>query len=198
MVTRLTENVRDRVAYHSPSLPEITCAASMAYHNLHMLGCQESHGHTGWLTNTNLDDVDVSSIPPDHRVAFMSCVGRSFRLNNVSGKWQMVTILSNVHSDGLFIDNQTLDVEETKALVKSMEADGYRITLMIGDGVNLDIKTLTEYSGNGQCSDVRISGDTADSYRDELRTWAGNKQWRIDSDTDSNFEMRREIRNLFD
>ena len=98
--------------------------------------------------------------------------------------------MSNVHSLGLFIDNQTLDVEDTKALVKSMEADGFRITLMIGD-VILDINTLTEYSGNGQCSDVRISGDTADRYRDELRTWAKNKQWRVDTDIDGNFEMRR-------
>ena len=119
----------------------------------------------------------------------MSCVSRSLKLNNVSGSG-LVTILSNVHSLGLSIDNQTLDAEETKALVKSMEADGFRITLMIGND-NLDIKTLTEYSGNGQCSDVRISGDIADKYREELRTWAENKQWRTDSDTDGNFEMRR-------
>ena len=94
MVTKLTKNVRYRVAYHSPSLPEITCAASLAYHNLHMLGCQESHGRTGWLINTNFDDVDVSSIPSDHLVAFMSCVGRTFNLSNVSGSG-LVTILSN-------------------------------------------------------------------------------------------------------
>ncbi len=191
MVTKLTENVWKRVADHCPSLPEIACAASLAYHNLHMLDCQYYH-HLGWLCNTTLADVDVSSIPPEHLVSFMSCVGRTFNLFKVIGSG-LVTILSNVNSLELRINNQTLDVEETKALVKSMEANGYRITLIIGDGVNLDIKTFTEYSGNGRCSGVRlfIFSDTATRYRDDLRTWAKNKQWRIDSDTDKKFEMRR-------
>ena len=192
MISKLTNNVRERVAYQIPSLPEIACAASWAYHKLHILGSQEDPEFRGWqwLANTNLHDVDVSSIPPDHLVAFMCCVSRYLSLDNVSGSG-LVTILSNVHSLRLFIDNETLDVEETKALVKSMEAEGFYIKLMIGD-VNLDIKTLTEYSGKGQCNDVRISGDTADRYRDELRTWAENKLWRIDSDTDGSFKMSRE------
>ena len=67
------------------------------------------------------------------------------------------------------ITHQSLDVEETEALVKGMESVGYKLTLILREGVTLDIKTLTTYSGQGQCHGVYCYGDTAARYSEELK-----------------------------
>ena len=174
MIEKLTDRIRSPV---SPSLPEISCAASLAHHNLlnHVGG-----GHGGGLAWETLADVDLSSIPPDHLGSVMSFVGRWLTIRHVTGKG-LVNILSNVNSCWLSIYNTTLGVEETEALVKRMEApgDGFGLTLKMGVEVVIDIKTLTEYSGDGQCRDVRCSDDTATRYKEELRTWAESKQWEV-------------------
>lgn len=43
--------------------------------------------------------------------------------------------------------------------------------------------TLTEYSGQGECREVDLWNDTADRYREELRTWARSKNWKVSRDT---------------
>ena len=173
VIDKMKERIRERIRSDGPSLPEITCAASMAHH---------VHGPPTfeWSWSVTLaDDFDLSSVPPDHLESLISyCVGRTLKIsNNVRGSG-LVSILSNVAGcRGLFIDNQTLDVEETEALVKGMESDGWGLTLILREGVTLDIKTLTTYSGQGQCHGVYCSGDTAARYREELQTWAKCKNW---------------------
>ena len=65
-----------------------------------------------------------------------------------------------------------------------MESVGYGLTLILGEGVTLDIKTLTTYSGQGQCHGVYCSGDTAARYSEELKTWAKSKNWKEHDDDD--------------
>ena len=64
-------------------------------------------------------------------------------------------------------------MEETEALVQGMESEGFGLTLFLGEGVTLDIKTLTSYSGQGQCYSV----DYSSRYKDDLNTWAMSKNW---------------------
>ena len=65
------------------------------------------------------------------------------------------------------ITHQSLDVEETEALVKGKESVGYKLTLILREGVTLDIKNLNTYSGQGQCQGCTATGtlqpDTARS-----------------------------------
>ena len=183
IIDKLKESIRERIDWKSPSLPEITCAASLAHHILHMKEGSDPN-RCRWLRWTTLADVDLSSVPPDHLESMVSCVGRMLNIrNNVRGSG-LVRILSNVKSDGLTITHQSLDVEETQALVKSMESVGYGLTLILGEGVTLDIKTLTTYSGQGQCHGVYCSGDTAARYSEELKTWAKSKNWKEHDDDD--------------
>ena len=45
--------------------------------------------------------------------------------------------------------------------------------------VSLDIRALTQYSGQGKCGNVRFCKDTAEKYREEGRSWATRITWRI-------------------
>ena len=45
--------------------------------------------------------------------------------------------------------------------------------------VTLDIEALTEYSGQGVCRKVELYGDTSTRYREEMRTWARRRNWRV-------------------
>ena len=66
------------------------------------------------------------------------------------------------------------------ALVQSMEAGVEKVKLF--PEVTLDIEALAEYSGQGVCRYVRLLCDTADRYREELSTWARNRDWRVSQD----------------
>ena len=49
--------------------------------------------------------------------------------------------------------------------------------------VTLDIRDLMEYSGQGKCRMVGCYNiDTADRYREQLRTWAMSRNWRVTDD----------------
>ena len=58
--------------------------------------------------------------------------------------------------------------------------------------VTLDIEALTEYSGQGVCRVIDFyvghwcsESDTAARYGEELYTWAGRKNWRINKSGNS-------------
>ena len=50
--------------------------------------------------------------------------------------------------------------------------------------VTMDIRDLMEYSGQGKCSKVKCHRDTADRYKDQLRTWATSRNWEVTVDED--------------
>ena len=45
--------------------------------------------------------------------------------------------------------------------------------------VTLDIKAFTEYSGQGFWREVTLRNNTVAKYREELRTWARTRNWRV-------------------
>ena len=52
--------------------------------------------------------------------------------------------------------------------------------VILGDGeVSLDIGTLTQYSGQGRCRVVECFDDTADTFREEVRSWAQRINWSV-------------------
>ena len=143
----------------------ITCAASLAHHEL-----------LGSVKEMVLDDIDLTSVPAEHLVSLASSVTDSVNIRNVSG-CGLVTILDSVKIQVLRFINQSLGSEETRALVRAMEA-GVKVVRM-GAEVTLDIGVLMEYSGQGKCWNVVCYGDTAARYRDNLRRWATSRNWAV-------------------
>ena len=43
----------------------------------------------------------------------------------------------------------------------------------------MDIKALTEYNGQGRCKEVRLYGFVATKYKEDMRTWACKRNWRV-------------------
>ena len=46
----------------------------------------------------------------------------------------------------------------------------------------LDMEALTEYNGQGECRRVTLCLNTMDRYREELKSWAESRNWRIAKD----------------
>ena len=67
-----------------------------------------------------------------------------------------------------------------------------KVVTLCGDGeVSLDMEALSEYSGHGECRCVKLWGDTAARYKEDLRKWAGDRNWRVTRDTHWTFSIYR-------
>ena len=164
----LAERVRGMLWDVWSNVSLITCASSLANHGL--------LGSVYWM---RLEDVDLTSVPTEPLASLASSVIGRVLIENVSGSG-LVTILDNVKSEELVIYNQSLNSEETQALVRAMESRVEEVRLH--REVTLDIRDLMEYSGQGKCREVRCYGDTADRYREQLRTWATSNNWTVTND----------------
>ena len=100
-----------------------------------------------------------------------------------------MTLLTNLKCNWLHIRGQSLGQGETLALVQAMEA-GVK-AVMLWDEVTLDTEALSEYSGHGVCRRGRLLVDTAARYKEDLRKWAGDRNWRVTEDTDEMFYIER-------
>ena len=155
-----------------------TCAASLAHHGL-----------LGSVSYLSLGDVDLTSVPAEHLASLVSVTGRVY-IGNVSGS-ALVTILDSVKGEVFWICRQSLDSEETQALVRAMES---RVEIvLLNAGVTLDIRELMKYSGQGKCRKVGCDGDTADRYREQLRAWATNNNWEM---THNNYDWKFIIKRM--
>ena len=180
MFAGLIKRVRDRLIGGGCEIPAFTCAASLAHHGL--LGSVDAY----WLMLEN----DLTSIPAEHMASFISSFANPNRvtIGNVSG-CDLVTILDTIKSDFLIIDTQSLDREETQALVRAMETRLERV--MLSEGVTLDIRALFKYSGQGKCREVRCDRDTMARYKEELtETWAKTRNWEVTAVTEIYFQIQ--------
>ena len=178
LIENLAETVKKwlEAEYGTPApLPVITCATSLAHNGL--LGSVERM----WLR-----DVDLTSVPAEHLASLFSSVTGVVTIINVSGSDGLVAILDSVKSNSLNIISQSLGREETQALVRAMESGVEEIRL--NKDVTLDIRDLIEYNGHGKCEEVWCYYDTADRYREQLRTWATSRNWEVTCD-DSIFRL---------
>ena len=196
MVSRMNKNEKDTIRRKvesrdkqireewevDPLLPEITTAANLAHHG--MLGSVEEM----WLS-----DMDLASVPPVHLASLTSCVTSRVGIINVSN-CDLVSILDSLQCIRLLMNRQTLSSEETRALVRAMESrvehvwlgyGGYVVVVRGSGEVSLDIRVLTQYSGQGECRRVRCEDVAATRYREEMRSWAQRINWRVEKDLDN-------------
>ena len=106
-------------------------------------------------------------------------LGHPVHIKNVSG-CDLVTIMDSVKSKVLIIFRQSLDSEETQAMVRAMESHVERVILR--EEVTLDIWDLMKYSGQGKCKRVECYGDNVPRYREQLLTWATSNNWTVTVD----------------
>ena len=146
------------------------------------------------VEQVNMCDVDLSPIPAQHLASLVSCVNKvltmSVTINNVSG-CGLVCMLSYVKCYYLYIvGSQSLGREETQALVQAMQSGVMKVRLW--SEATLDIEALTEYSGQGVCREVGLRNDTMSRYREEMRTWARTRNWRVEKDNNTRLKIKSE------
>ena len=164
-----------RIGY-SPPLSEIVTAARLAHQGL-----------LGSVAYVNLWNLDLASVPTEHLASLFTCITESVDITEVSNC--DLRILDSVLCKWLDIGGQTLGNEETQAMVWSMESNVECVSLR--SDVSLDIAALTQYGGLGKCEEFKCHGDTADRYREEMRSWARRINWNVsedDSDEDDGDE----------
>ena len=155
----------------------ISCAASLAHHGL-----------LGSVDNMGLSNVDLTSVPAEHLASLVSSVTGRVHIGKISG-CDLVTVLDSVKSKRLFFYNcQSLEREETRALVRAMES---HVEIVMLNKVRVDIRALMEYSGQGKCGLVECV-DVHDRYRERLKTWATSRNWEVTRIRDDfNFRIER-------
>ena len=163
--TLATKPREEWVWSHSPPIPKIVTAASLAHHGI---PCP--------VRGMCLKNVDLASVPSEHLASLISGMTGFLFINNVSN-FDLISILDNLKCEWLFINSQTLSSEETQALVRAMESGVEFVELGKDGEVNLDITALTQYSGQGNCLRVSCWGDTAERYREEMSNLAQRINW---------------------
>ena len=118
-----------------------------------------NHGVLGSVVSVNLKNVDLASVPAEHLASLASCVKYTLHIINVR-TITLVNILDNIKLDILIIKKQRLGSGETRAVVRAMESGGH-----------------------GKCERVGCYGDTADIYREEVRTWGQRINWSLRYET---------------
>ena len=162
VMEKLAQRVKRGVST-CPSLPEVTCAASLAH-----------KGILGAVDYFTLDDINLVSIPARHLVSLVSSATGIVDIQDVRSG--LVTILDNVRCEKLCIDIQSLGTEETEALVQAMET---RVGEVVLGDVTLEMETLSKYSGHGKCNKVISLGRFREEIRGKLRSWATTKDWKV-------------------
>ena len=131
---------------------EVTYAASLAHHGL--LGSFK-------LPELKLCD-DLTPVQAKHLASLVPAVIGRVDIENVRG-CDLVPILDNVKSKGLFIKRQSLGSEETQALVRAIES---RVEIVCLEDVTIDISDLTSYN-------------LMDRFRGKLMTLARSRNWNL-------------------
>ena len=143
-------------------LPKIACAGSLA-----------NQGLFGSLRMIKLYNTNLLSIPTQHLASLLACVTDLVYIRNISG-CNLDYVLGSLRCKELEI-NQTLCREETQALVQAMES-GVEVVRL---NVKPDIKTLTEYTGQGKCKTLLMQKDNV------VYSWAMERNWHCSVDTQS-------------
>ena len=170
-IIREAENLAAKIQdeggpFYTLLLPEISTIAYLAHQTPHNIPYEQR------LDVLRLQDVDLASVPTEHLASLASSVKISLHIINVRTT-TLVNILDNIECKYLAIKEQSLGREETQALVRAMES---RVEYMeLCDGVSLDITTLTQYSGHGQCERVWCGV----RYREEVINWGQRINWKV-------------------
>ena len=165
-------------SYHEPSEAEIKRAALLAW-----------EGHLTSVEYMRIWNISITDIPRDHMEKLASIVTRRVWIVNMTHADQLGGILASVQCSDLWLDLMELSEAETRALVTAMRDRVQGVTLW--SGVTLDVEELTQYDGQGRCSELDVRGEMRERYGDRLREWAADKGWRVTWDNVWRLVMER-------
>ena len=81
-----------------------------------------------------------------------------------------------------------LSEAETRALVTAMRDRVEEVWLY---NVTLDMEELTQYNGQGCCSELEVRRDTRTRHGERLWRWAADKGWTVTEDNLWGLVMKR-------
>ena len=141
------------------------------------------------LFSLNCAELLIEDIELDH-AATSRGVSSGVVLDRVTG--DIGPLLSSLSCAELQISNMELDQAATSSLVRGLQHGVERLDLLGGGGpVTLDIQSLVEYDGRGRCDLVGCYGNTAATYRENIKTWAERINWRGRINRERRIVMRR-------
>ena len=83
---------------------------------------------------------------------------------------------------GLFLKIVDLTSVHTEHLASLVACVTWHLDIRNGGEVSLDIMALTQYNGQGMCSNVDCCYETARRNKEEVRSWAKRMNWRVAAD----------------
>ena len=166
------DEIKNQWVQHTPLLPEITNAASLAHHGL-LFSVEDM-----WL-----EDVDLASVKAEHLASLASIVSRTINIKDVRN-CDLSHLLGPACCGRLGIC-QSLSRGETRALLQAMEHGVKTVEIWDVGGdldldLDLDIETLSLYNGQGKCLSV-MCGHVIDIYTVHLMDWAIKVNWKVET-----------------
>jgi len=160
--------------------------------NLQDVRCAASLGNKGLLGNVEalkLWDTNLSSVPAKNLASLLGCVRCLVTIGNVRG-CDLFKMMESVRCKNLFIEQQSLNSEETKTLVKALETYLEFFWWEYGEQEDtLDTAAMTQYSGLGKCKQMIFKKGA--KYKEQFRTWAEGRDWEMFELNDDKFHLIR-------
>ena len=163
ILVRKGEDIKISLDNNCPSIDVLRSGAALA-----------KHGIITQLRGLNLYNLDISAVPAEDMASLVTCVQEQVYIANVTGP--LGPILGNVMCEDLSIANMVLGTGQTQSLVAAM-VTGVKLVGLQG-GVTLDLGTLAQCDGTGECGRVRLWGtDFVEKYGEEVKEWGKKIGW---------------------
>ena len=150
------------------SLSQMQCGATLA-----------TLGHITKVEGLPLLNLDISLVPAEDFVSLVRC-SDYVAIDSVTG--DLAPVL--VQCRELVIANTMLTTADTQQLVAAMVTRVKEVNL--DEGITLDMDTLAQYDGKGECGEVWLAGNTntSERYRSQVKVWAENMGWQAEETSD--------------
>ena len=165
------------IFFFNPSLPLVAAAAALATHGYIT--------HVVQLGLYNLDlDLDVSA---GNLANLVQCVSTYVWISRIRG--DLGPVFGTAKCSELNLVDMDLSTAETQSLLGAM-VSGVRLVFLCR-GVTLDMETLSQYDGKGECGRVWVWEDTGRRYRGQLKSWMQRIGWKLKRENDGVIEIER-------
>ena len=147
------------VVEYIPPMSQVASAAALA--------------RQGFLTSVRslaLVNLDITCVPAEDMAKLVECVTESVYIENLRG--DVTSVFSNINCVVLAIDKMSLSPVDTQALVSAMDTRVDEVHLY--KDVTLDLETLTQYDGTGNCGFLRTENGFGDVYK--VIEWVGKME----------------------
>ena len=147
------------------SLPKLVSAAALA-----------AHGYITHVYVLTMADLDLGGVSAGNLANLVQCVSHRVRIFNIRG--DLSPLLRSLRCRMLEMSDVNLSTANTKSLLAAMVSGVEEVEL--GMGVTLDMKTLAQYDGKGDCRRVSVWGDANERYRAQMLSWMRRIDWKLE------------------